>query len=257
MQNSEYLPLLHQKRRRPDCRSTLCSLSAKVWIAVGALALLDTNNAIKPVPQPQRISQSGSGLSYVSLTAAKPSPDADIDELMISLPTVEDVQEFLMKHTEHENVYNPATFLTTFRESPERFQQHGWTGPCNTFAEFASYWAYVHGGSPYIITLWPKGIFTKCRENWHQIAACRTSDKEMLIFDNQSVTPWKGTIEEYVEETHPEKSVASLGGVILWRLTQDNFRAKLADHAVFNTEELKICPLPHRLAPSPQLIAKD
>lgn len=255
MQNPEVLPLLPSLKRKPERRSVL-SLATSVWLAMGALAILDTANAIRPVPQPQRISRSGAFLSPSAATT-KPCPDAEIDELMATLSTVEDFQEFLDANTTQALPGDVPTFVTTFRQPPERFQREKWSGPCNSFAEFAAYWAYVHGGTPYIVTLWPNGILDKCRENWHQIAVCRTHETELFIFNNKSVTGWRGTIAEYVEKEYPEKSVASLGGVIPWQLTQDTIRAKIASHTVCNTEDLAISPLPLRSAPPPQLIAKD
>jgi len=255
MQNPEHLILHTRYRPRPHRRSIL-SLATNFGLAIGAVALWDTGNAIAPIPQPQRISQDASTLSSVSAMREKPSPDAQVDDIIAALPTIEDFQEFVSANATHAEPEDVPTFVNTFRQPPERFQQESWSGPCNTFAEFASYWAYVHGGSPYIVSLWPKGTLAKCKESWHQIAVCQTDD-ELLVFDNKSVTSWRGTVEAYVEKEYPEKSVAPFGGIIPWRLTRDNFRAKLASHMAPNAEELEISALPHRPAPPPQLIAKD
>lgn len=200
----------------------------------------DTVRVTLPVTQPQRISAGSSSFpSWKSLPT-----ECDASTLIELIATVEDLKEFLTARATHRNAEGVSDFLCTYRESPEDFRQDGWTGPCNTFAEFTAHWAYVHGGIPYTVSLCPKGVTSKLTKGWHQITVCRVGHHQLLIFDNEDAIEWEGTLEEYVTAERADMTIFSIGGVIPWRKTQDTIRAKFLDHLRRNMTELEESPLP-------------
>jgi len=220
-----------------------------VRIAVASLGLLaaDTYRVAHPIGQPVRLSRQSSPSSS---GREAPQPDWSMDDLMDNLETVEDVEEFLLRHTAHSGDLGMRDFISTYRQPPECFQHRNWTGPCNTFAEFTAQWAYLHGGAPYIVTLCPEGFSEKWKHTWHQITVCET-ETGLTIFNNDSVIDHQGSLKEFLAKQYPNMTIAPVGGSIPWRATQPSFRAKLLEHLQGNTEQIPVGPLPRRKAPAP------
>lgn len=216
-------------RLRTFCRRTLYGL-----LGTAAVTGAYVYDKVKPVSQPQpfeeyRLPMPSSG--------ERCTGDTPVDILMRRLSTVEDMQEFLKQAAKHREVDFPSGFLSSFRQSPEGFQQSGWEGPCNNFAEFSAEWAYLHRGKPYIVSLSPKGsLLTKLKNPWHQITVCEIGENELVIFDDTEVTPFSGSLPEYLRLHYQTKELSAVGGVIPWQLAQDNTLAKLWQHLQGNTE---------------------
>jgi hypothetical protein len=110
----------HVKQTHPRSR-VLAFMKTKKFAVFVALAAFsgDTERVYqqKIPPPPVITSNSGTPVSH-----EKPSPNMDIETLMQSIETVEDLQEFLKHRSEHENPY-PWDFFRTFRQPPGKIQE--------------------------------------------------------------------------------------------------------------------------------------
>ena len=246
----ETLSLASRCNRSRPRRCSILSTQMNVLLAIGSLLAVETTDAIQPVKQPLRIEPRSASAFHPGGTRHPVSPDEDIHSIMHGLETVEDLEKFLHEHTIHKNEDVDAGFFETYRQDPEDFQAQGWKGPCNNFAEFTAHWAYCHGGTPYIVSLCPKGVVPKCTDSWHQVTVCKMEDGRLLIFNNEIITWWNGTLDDYIEKKFPTFDVFPFGGVIEWKLAQNNFRAKAAQHFVPNETEMKESSLPFRRSES-------
>ncbi|MFA5799839.1 MAG: hypothetical protein WC840_02665 [Candidatus Peribacteraceae bacterium] len=227
--------------------SVLKVLHTKKFYTLVALAALigDTMRVSHPVDPPPVIAQN----SGTSVPHPPPSPEMDIETLMESIDTVEDLTEFLDQHVK---ILGPGTlweFLRTFRQDPEGMQENDWTGPCNNVVEFHGRFALQHGGKPYLVTIYPVGFRPKFRKSWHQMIVCKTAPDHLVIFDNHSAIDYDGTFEKFLQEHYAGMTVLPVGGVIPWTGTvPDAARAKILDLFQWNVpeEEFEFWPLPRR-----------
>lgn len=237
MQMRESPPPLSSKKK--DMRTSLADIRLQIFLAAGAILGNDCAEKIRPIEQPPRIAtaQSDSGTYY---PMPIPEPDADMETIMHSLQTVEDLEEFLKKNTEHENV-GLTEFVRSYRRSPRELQQNDWKGPCNNFAEFTAEWAYKHGGIPYLISVWPEDVLQKFGNAWHQFTACKLQNGTYVIFDSRDVVEWKGDLTEYIRQLSPNWDTTPVN-ITRWRKTQENVRARWAQHLQNTCDENNMEP---------------
>ncbi len=219
---------LAKPERLPQGRASFLRLPAALVLSIAAAGGAKVTQMMQPVEQPVPVAQSANSAG----TAPGPAhPDMPIDELMRCLDTAEALQAFLETHTRFDDVGFPVRFVQTFRQHPEAFRRSGWTGPCNTYANFTGEWAAARGLSSYTVSMWPENPGARLAKAWHSFQAiCIADGKHYIVFDNQSMTDWHGSLEEYVAEKHPRMRVLPAGGIVLWRRTQENFLGSLSLH---------------------------
>ncbi|MFA7682359.1 MAG: hypothetical protein WCX61_05005 [Candidatus Peribacteraceae bacterium] len=251
----ESSPTTHTRREHRSRSSTL-NISANILLAIGGMLGWDTIDATAPIPQPTRFNHSS--VAALSPTKDAVQPQENIEQIFSQITTVEDLMQFLEKHCKHRDAKGICDFFATFRCRPEELQNAEWNGPCNTFAEFTAQWAYRHGGAPYLVSLYPKGILPKLNETWHQFAINKLPNGHYIIFDNTSVYLWEKSLEEYIAKDHPNRTMMAIGGLVRWRLLQNTWQARLCNHLAPNETELECAPLPlHRHPQPPALLAKQ
>lgn len=138
---------------------------------------------------------------------------------MRGLPTLESLLAFLKKNTAYEKPSDPVDFFRTYRASPEQFQQNGWKGPCNNFAEFTCHWGYVHDMPMYLLSIRPRSAKDLATlEPWHQVSAFKCNGR-IYVIDNNEIHDF-GSLSEY--ETRTNSQIVEVGGLLKWHKTQDN-----------------------------------
>lgn len=189
------------------------------------------------------------------MTTDIPGADTPIDELMDLLATEEDVQDFLQKHGKGSTPQNPKQFVESYRLTPAQFQENGWEGPCNNFAEFWCDWGERHGKKMYLVALWPKdkeGNTFKDRHSWHLIGAFsqvnRDGEKEIYVCDNNSIHKVP-RLEEYAEVLGME--ILPMGGVTRWQREAPgtDIRAQFWGQMAFNAQDMEPSPLTEKPRP--------
>jgi hypothetical protein len=205
----------------------------------------------QPIPLPQYHNQ-----SYIhfasNVVRPLPSPDAPIQEIIDSLNTDDRYQKFIKKHGSRYFPITPWTFLGNYGYSPESFQENNWKAPCNGYAEFACEVGARHGKKMYLLGLWPDG--TKDREtnesfedhkhrtSWHLVAFYKTYDEntgqyQFIIFNGDIVKLKPGEpLSTFTHEEHYE-IIEPVGGIVEWKRVSDDWRAKIARHAVSTVKE--------------------
>jgi len=253
----EPAPTTHTRLER-RARSSAINISANVLLAIGGVLVCENTNAIAPIQQPTIFT--GASSSSARMTKDTVSPKEDVEQIFRQLTTVEDLANFLREHCTHRNAEGVHDFISTFRCRPEELQNNEWTGPCNTFAEFTAQWAYRHGGTPYLVSLYPKGTLSKLDQSWHQFAVNKLPNGHYIIFDNTSIYLWKQSLAEYIAKDHPNRTMMPIGGLVKWQLLKDTWRARFSNHLAPNETELECAPLPFNKTqsqPPPQLAEQE
>lgn len=239
--------LLRSYRHPPE--GTLAKLYAarfRVILALAGVFGIDTARVCMPVPQPRRIAASSRG--GTPEPRASPDPAMDLDALLERLESVEDVGKFLANNAAYRGPSGAVEFLWEYRQEPRNFQEKAWRGPCNNFAEFAGTWVLQRGGIPYVVSLCPRGLLPKAREDWHQFLACKRTDGILIVFDNRSVLVSEESLEKYLAREHPAMTIAPVGGIIRWKKVQNDPRAKLLQHILLPSlasgEEMEEADIP-------------
>lgn len=224
--------------KRGKSRHSAAHISAIIAVQISALLSASGGALVAPVKQPTAYANQLYGPRNPH---TKPDPDMDIETLMQHLPTPHSVQEFFQKHTKYERDSFPIEFASEYRKPPEEFQKAGWTGCCNNYAEFACEWGAAHGHPMYLISLWPNGWHQKVHKSYHQLAVlCVENDKNYIMFDNDKVVEWKGTIEEYVQKEWSDFSIPPIAGKVKWVRTQNNMLAKMFYQIGFNEDDMEV-----------------
>ena len=209
-------------------------------VAIGADAILSqlAVQPARPPPSVASVSQEEHADSH-----------GDMEDLLLSIETVEEFQEFLADHTTYREADGAVDCLWDYRPDPDAFQLGGMAGPCNAFAELSATWASMHGGTPYVITLCPRRFSNKWHDPWHQIALCRLPGDRLCIFDNQETILFAGTLTEYLEKRHPRMELFFIGGIFRWKKVEGSTRAKLYQHLLslpVGSNGLEEADLPHK-----------
>ena len=167
----------------------------------------------------------GNSTAYGSM----PSPDLPPRDFLCSLPSPLDFSRFLKAHSKCLRCDNPYTYATQFRMGLDEFQEHGWKGDCNDFANVICEVGYRHGYPMGIISMWPLHARDRLTKDWHQTAVlCLQENKDYLVFEFEQVFRWRGTLEEYAN-LHG-KEIIPVGGILDWRPTKPNPLARFMDH---------------------------
>lgn len=155
------------QRPRECSRKSLLHLPTAVVLAALSFFNGKIVEMLQPVEQPGLAARS---VPYDPDGRTPPPADMDMETLMEYLTNPEELRTFLQYRTASTWTDFPAGFVRSFRRSPEEFQQAGWCGPCNNFAEFAGEWGARHGCKMYIVSMHPKGVFAPAYQTWHQVA---------------------------------------------------------------------------------------
>lgn len=98
------------------------------------------------------------------------------------------------------NIRGIAIFIMHYRLNAEEMER---VSPadidCNDHANRACEKLSKLGLPMYVISICPKHSLRDIAYSWHQFAACKVREKDLLIIDNNRVLIWEGTLEEYVE----------------------------------------------------------
>jgi len=158
-----------------------------------------------------------------------PSPTMPLRDFLCSLRTPFEFSRFLKVHSKCLRCPDPFTYATEFRMGLDEFQEHGWKGDCNDFANVICEVGYRHGYPMGIISMWPLRVQDRLSKDWHQTAVlCLQENSDYLIFEFEQVFRWRGTLQEYAR--YHEKEIIPFGGVIDWRPTKKNPLARFMDH---------------------------
>lgn len=177
-----------------------------------------------------------------SLARELPKPDEPVEDIMRQLLTPEEYAEFVEKNVTFEEPSFPVEFMSTYRRSPEEFQEDDWTGCCNDLTEFACEWSYRHNYTPYVVSICPH-LPETVYKSWHQFAVVRV-ESGLLIFDNKTLTTWNGTIQQYIAKEHPGKCMLPGAGCTEWKKTQDNWNGRMMAQLQPNTHDLVVSQEP-------------
>ncbi len=214
----------------------------------------------RPLEQPQPLPVGLSALS--DDTSELPDKNAPVQEIFEKLETLEELIQFAQENLQFNRPGNPATFFATFRQDVADFQADNWKGPCNNWAEFSAHWVHMHGGHPYIVSVYPKGITDKFSKGWHQFMVCKTNDGSLTIFDQHAnvddpeqtgkyqALRWEGSLEEYLQKYHPNSTLTPRGGVVSWQLLRNNAIGKFYPHLGANEEIAATSVLPTKNEPA-------
>lgn len=237
------------KKHILSIRNAAAALLA-VWAADTAFILN------KKVEQPEREDPRFSLVAYAhpsqNITADElPGPQADIEIIMHALDTDEKYEVFMKAHALHMLPITPPTFLQTYAESPEEFQENNWRGPCNTFAEFACEVGERHNKEMYLMAMWPsrpKSPFDarsvmeyKYGNAWHMVAFYKrhnrgTGTTRYVIFNNSDVHELnEGEMLEDWARSLGFSITQPLGGIVKWERVPRDWRAELGRHVFART----------------------
>ncbi len=218
------------KEPASPARTRTAGLRSRVLLAL-AVALGTDTALSQQAKQPKRAPPH----RRVATAADTAYPVEDgMEERLLALDTVQKFQRFLDAHAEYREVDGMLDFLRRYRQDPaDCLEENGdWKGACNNFAELSATWAAMHGGIPYVVTLCPGGWVAKLKQDWHQITVCRLPGNRLCIFNERSVTPFEGTLQEYLRQEYPDMKIWGIGGVMEWRRVQNTIRAKLYQHVL-------------------------
>ena len=219
----------HEQRRRPD-RSSIVRLSvlkriAAAGIALGGLAELAADNDPHPAPAPTVKMQTIDDVLYHCRSALG---DVRIDERMAppeegDLPPDPGLAPFGMIRAASgklwgkckalcarpadtateikDDVCDSVRYVRDYRMSEEDMNA---VDPsridCNDRAEVTCERLSRIGLPMYLLSIWPEDPRCRFDHAWHQMAACKLADDTFLIFDDQHVTLWHGSLDVFARQ---------------------------------------------------------
>ena len=142
-----------------------------------------------------------------------PPPNLALRDILCSIHSPLDFSQFLKVYGTCRRCDNPITYASEFRMGLEEFQEHGWKGDCNDFANVICEVGYRHGYPMGIISMWPLRVSDRLTKDWHQTAVlCLHENSDYLIFEFEQVFRWRGTLQEYAR-LH-DKEIIPVGGIL-------------------------------------------
>lgn len=221
--------------------SRLAGPTATVSAACVALAGVFLLAFGAPLPANQDVP---AWLAWDESLSELPSADAPAADLLCNISSPMTFARFLTMHSHRYRHANPLAYTKCFRMDLEEFQQAGWEGDCNDFANAICELGHHHGYPMGIVSMWPIRLSERLERDWHQIAVlCLRQDRAYLIFEFERPIWWKGSLEDYAR-SH-DRMIMPIGGVLEWRPTKRNPLARFMDHLRLNT------PLPENQRPLP------
>lgn len=226
-------------RSRGPHRASNGSVRALLILTMLAGGGMKAADDMQAVDQPHQL-VSGTYLPVGTHQDGLPSPEDDIDDIMVRLHTPQMVEKFLAKHVSYQYVSFPRGFVDTFRRSPKNFLKNK-KGPCNNYGEFVAEWAAAYGIRSYILVTRPS-VDRLLTEQWHQVnVLCIERGKLYFIFDNGALHEHHGSLEEFRQRHYPTMTTYHC---VEWHRCKETFLGGMTMHGRGNVEEDEMIEYP-------------